>query len=201
MRQVTPESRNWWVLTGNDFSGKTTVANALRERGFQVVPEAAMQVIEAEMAAGRGPDSFHADEAAFQYGIFYQKMRNEAEQQARHGSQTLTFLDRGLHETRAFLEYYGIPETAEARHLMQGAEYRGVFMLEQLPSSYFREDFAHTEGPEFLSAMGDLIWRSYAGAGYEPIKVPFMPVDERVDYILQNVERLTGLSSGQLTGR
>jgi len=182
-RAVSTEfPRNWWIITGADYSGKTTVIEQLSLQGIATLPEQGMEVMGEYEAMGMTAEEMLADQPRLQYKILDRKIAAEAQ----HDSSTLTFIDRGLPDTLGFLSYYGIPLRAQAKEIISHASYRGVFFFEQLPLAGFTPDFAHSEGRNFMARIGGFIHEAYVESGFRPIHVPVMSVADRVAFVLQH---------------
>jgi predicted ATPase len=179
LKEAIPE-RNWWVITGADYSGKTTVIRALAAQGLITLPEQAAELMSEYEASGMTVEEMLADQESLQYGILDRKIAAEAS----HDPVALTFADRGLPDTLGFLNYYGVSVKPQAREAIMRASYRGVFFFEQLPLTTFTPDFAHSEGSDFMARIGGFIHDAYVEFGFEPIRVPVMSVAERVAFVL-----------------
>ena len=64
----------WVVITGAPSSGKTSLIDALRQRGYAVLHEAARKYIEAEVGSGRSILELRGGEGAFQNAILNAKL-------------------------------------------------------------------------------------------------------------------------------
>ncbi len=172
---------NWHVITGAPSCGKTTLINLLARKGFQTVPESARLYMEREAARGRTLDEIHANAASLQRGI------KEMQLGIERGLRTidLAFLDGAFPGSLAWYRVFGLnpneilPECFYHR-------YATVFILDQLPLELngFRFDgAAHTD---FLDEWHT---RDYSALGYHVVRVPVLPPEERLTFVL---ERLSG---------
>jgi len=177
---MTRGANNWYVLTGGPSTGKTTLLAALGAHGYVTAPEAARQVIDEGLAKGLTVAQIRRDEAAFQQAIFALKMQLESQLSAA----ALTFLDRGMHDSLAYFRYYSYKPTPEMDKAFHASRYRKVFLLEPLP--VFDRDYARTETGDFASRIQTLLFEAYAEYGMEPVTVPPVSVEQRVQFILQN---------------
>lgn len=176
------QANNWFVITGGPSTGKTTIINQLERLGYDVVPEAAREIIDEALAKGISLEELRADELKFQNSIFNRKIQNES----KLSPEKLTFLDRGLNDTIAYLKYYGFtPDQAEMNYIAQ-ASYKTVFVLE--PLEVFAGDYARTEDADFNATFTPLLFDAYSDAGIKTVMVSFMPVKERLKLILQTVK-------------
>ncbi len=169
---------NWYVITGGPSSGKTTLIQELARRKYATIQEAAREVIDNGLAQGKSVKEIRSDEQVFQYEVLKQKLAVEAS----HDNQILTFFDRGMHDTAAYLQYYGWELNVLAQQAMKSATYRKVFLLEPLPN--FEKDYARTEEDGFAESISRLLYDTYSAYNLKPIRVPALDVKDRLDFIV-----------------
>jgi predicted ATPase len=171
-----PRATEWCVITGAPCSGKTTIVNELARRGFRVVPEAARAYIEAEIKRGRRLEEIKSDPARFEGHIFRTKLAVETRLPARKR----IFLDRALPDSIAYYRLEGL-DPAEPQRQSLRVRYRRVFLFERMA---FRKDSVRSEDPETAEQIERLIEGAYTDLGYAIVRVPFMAVAERADFLL-----------------
>ena len=173
----------WHVLTGAACSGKTTLISMLAQHGFPIIPESARQYFDLELASGRTLAEIRADGPALQRGI---AARQLALERAGQPNRT-TFLDRAIPDSLTFYRVYGLdpneilPECFHHR-------YARVFLLERLP---FQRD--QTLGPEDFATsdfLNEWLVRDYEALGYPVVRVPVVPPQERLAFILEKAAEL-----------
>lgn len=170
---------SWHVITGAISSGITTLIEQLAGRGFRTVPEAARHYIEQEMAKGRTIDEIRQNPTALQRSINDLWLSYEH----RLRPNELLFLDRALPDALAFCRVNGLdPNEILADCLCY--RYASVFILERLP--------VHRDGVRYHDEVtADLIdqWlmRDYTALGYQVVRVPVLPVEERLAFILEQL--------------
>lgn len=174
-------SNNWYVITGGPSSGKTTLLHSLASAGHQTLEEAARLVIDTGIVAGKTIDEIRGDEEKFQYDVLEHKINQES----KLSKDQLTFFDRGMHDTLAYLNHYGWKPSDRAHQALQNSTYRKVFLLEPLPT--FAKDYARTEDGSFAKNIHTLLKEAYSQYGMDLISVPVLPVKERLDFILNNL--------------
>lgn len=176
-------TNNWYVITGGPSTGKTTLLAELDKLGHRVVPEAARMVIDEGIAKGLTISQVRADELAFQRDVLKLKQKVEAALDVNK----LTFLDRGMHDSLAYLRHYGFEIDDWVQELFKNSMYKKVFLLEPLPQ--YVKDYARTEGGGFTKKMHKLLHDAYADFGMEPIHIPPVSVEERLKIILAHVKQ------------
>ena len=175
-----PDTPAWYVLTGGPSAGKTTLINALSERGYRTVSEAARDFIEEEIAKGKTYAEVRKDEAAFQRALVERKIAMEK----ALSREKLTFFDRGIPDSTAYYELIGLPIDSELRAALAAASYRKAFLLGLIP---FEKDDIRKETQEDAITLNRLLRKSYEELGVRVVDVSVMPIQDRADFILANL--------------
>ena len=168
---------NWHVIAGAPCSGKTTLINRLAQRGFHTVPEAARLYLEKAMAGEHPEHPIRQDPVALQQTIEALQLSLEAELP----SDAFLVLDGALPGCMSYARAYGVDPNAFLPDCFHH-RYAAVFLLAPLP---FCPD--HERAEELVAVAGYLDeWqqRDYQALGYDVIRVPVLPVEERLAFIL-----------------
>ncbi len=154
------------AIIGAPSSGKTTLVNALKGRGFNIIEEQPRKFIPRF--------DMENDRLSFQKKVFSELVRLEGE------AEGLTFTDTGRFCNLAYLKYYGlpVPEVFEP-HL--DFSYHRVFEAEVLP---FVDDGVRREKDS--ERIARLIRKEYVKRGMEPIRVGGT-TEERVEKVLESL--------------
>jgi predicted ATPase len=168
---------NWHVITGASSSGKTTLIDLLTQKGFRTFPEAGRQYFERELAKGRTIDEIRADRAELTRQIY--ALWLELNQELR-AADTI-FLDRGLPDALSFYRFAGMDPNEILSDCFVN-HYASVFLLNRLP---YQQD--GIRGGDDISAAYFDSWmeHDYKALGYEIMRVPVMPPEERLAFILK----------------
>lgn len=167
---------NWHVITGAPSCGKTTLIDLLAAEGYRTIPEWAREYMEQEIARGRTIEEIHADSAALQQRIFDQQVRIERGLQVNQ----IVFLDGAVPGSLAWHRVFGL----NPNDILPGCfhnRYASVFILDRLPH---RLDGLRFEDEEISGFLDEWIARDYAALGYDPIRIPALPPEERLAYLL-----------------
>ena len=173
---------NWYVVTGGPSTGKTTLLAELEKLGHKTIPEAARVVIDEALAKGISVEELRADEKRFQEDVARVKETVEAERDPN----TLTFFDRGMQDTTAYMRHYGFTIEPWVKALTDKSRYQKVYLLEPLPT--YETDYARTEDKDFSQHLHKLLHDAYTECGMEPIIVPAVSVEDRVKFVLDRVK-------------
>ena len=171
---------NWYVITGAPCSGKSTTLYYLRQKGYKTVPEAARIYIDGEISAGKTIEQIRENEKEFQEKIFDMKIIAEK----KLPKNELLFLDRGMADTIAYLNLYSFPIKSSIIKMTKKNIYKKMFLFERLP---YNKDYARTEDESMLQKLEDLLEEAYIKYGTPVIRVPVLPMEERLEFILNNL--------------
>jgi predicted ATPase len=172
----------WYVIAGGPGCGKTTTVNALAKRGYKTVHEAARAVIEEANAAGVTTEELRKDEPAFQDSILQRKLTIEETLDPNE----ITIFDRGLHDTEAYVIAYNIPISTAIKSALSKNHYKKVFILDEL--IVYEQNDSRIENQKMANYIHKLHIQVYQKYGMKPIMVPVMPVEDRVDFIIEHIE-------------
>lgn len=172
----------WHVITGGPSSGKTTIVLTLEQLGYNVGHEIARMVVDEAVAKGISIEDLRNNDAEFQHEILLRNI--EREMGLRNDKEV--FLDRAVPDSIAYYTICGL-DTAKIK-AYAADKYSDVFFLEQLR---FKKDYSRSkmEDSVMIQRLNDLLYTSYTKLGYNVTRVPAMPVQSRVDFILSKVKR------------
>ena len=169
----------WCVITGAPSSGKTSVISELARRGFAVQGEVARELIEQGLSSGRSLVDIRHDAKGLQTRILEVTLAREMDLDAK----ATMFLDRGLPDSITYFRLAGL-DGFEARVASYLFQYRAVFIFDRLPVV---KDEVRTEDEKLANKIDRMLEEDYRSIGYTPIRVPVMPIEERADFVLENI--------------
>ncbi|MDI6799666.1 MAG: ATP-binding protein [Actinomycetota bacterium] len=171
---------NWYVITGGPSSGKTTVVNMLKERGYKTTVEHARHYIDTQKVAGKTIEEIKANQLAFQRGVIKMQI---AEEEALSPDEVV-FLDRAIPDALAYYRFLDLAEDDELKDALRRFRYKKVFILDLLP---LVNDYARTENEAAQKKIHRLLVAVYEALGFQVVHVPVLPPEERVEFILKNL--------------
>lgn len=171
---------NWYVITGAPCCGKTTLIDRLAARGYETVPEPGRQYIQQELARGRSIEQIRSDASVFQRQLLIFNLEIERNLPPRR----LLFLDRALPDFITFHRANGM-DPNEVMPICIKNQYASVFILDRFPVQL---DEARIEDEQTSDFVDQWLERDYRTLGYRVARVPILPVDERVEYILARLQ-------------
>ncbi len=170
---------DWHIITGAPCSGKTTVIKDIEQRGIRVIHEAARAYIDRQLGKGLRLDQIKADLLQFERHILHAKIRIE---DALTKTEPV-FFDRGVPDSIAYYILEGL-DPAEPLKLSRRIRYRRIFFFERFD---FLKDGVRSEDEMVAARLNDLLLEAYGKLGYDVVMVPVMPVADRTDLVLANI--------------
>ena len=122
---------------------------------------------------------------AFQWLITQKQAELEAPFITKKGKPA--FFDRGAYDGKAFALKHNSEVPESAQRIMNQCRYDKVFVLDLVLPFDPRSDTGRTETEKDCHELDLLLELVYRRDGYDPIRVPLMSVDERIDFILKNL--------------
>src|SRR5215510_5098026 len=170
-----------FVITGGPGAGKTTILNALAERGYMYVAESARAIIRERLASGLSP---RPPLAQFGNAILH---RDIARYRETRVTDRPVFFDRGIVDALGILDQQHALALREAEAYVRSFPYNRVVLLMPPWEDIYRTDAERdqTFAESVQVCEGLRTW--YARWGYETIEVPRTAIDQRVNFILQTV--------------
>ncbi len=181
------------VVTGGSHSGKTSVIRELSARGHQVIPEAALEVIE-ELIAERGAEAQvqwrRSHQIDFQRRISERQCAREVA--ARCAPSKFVFCDRGLLDGSVYCRLAGVEWPDDLRMLAESARYAHVFVLATLANFDLRSETGRVHSEEESIRAGVLLRDVYRPRTRNLTPIPEAPVSARAELMLQALGLPTG---------
>jgi len=167
------------VLTGVPGTGKSSVADKLSELGYEVIVEAARELIEEFEVASpeRLPWNNH--------DLFVQSIEDKNVKNYKQNSNG--FFDRSIVDLAGFLSKMNIEITDDLKRYCSTLRYDKVFIFKPWREIY-TTDSARRETFEDCLELDKHLVMQYNLYGYKPIEVINSSVDDRVQFILDNLK-------------
>ncbi len=171
---------NWYVITGGPSSGKTTTVTLLKERGYITTFEHARHYLDTQRLKGRTVEEVRKNQREFQLGV----LDMQIEQESEISSDVLVFLDRAIPDALAYYRFLNLPVDEKLTEALRTVFYKKIFVLDSLP---MKNDYARNEDGAAQEKIHDLLIEVYESLHFPVVRVPVLPSDERVDFILKNI--------------
>lgn len=167
------------LLIGGPGSGKSSLIHLLEAQGYNVHHEISREVI--LKAQERGIDQlFLTDPLAFSDQLLEGRIF-----QFNNATAGLNFYDRGIPDVPAYHIYTGDSIPDEYIAASKAHKYDLVFYMPPWETIYERDNERY-ETYEQAVIIGSTLVGFYKSLGYTPIYVPFIPLQERLDFIMNH---------------
>jgi predicted ATPase len=180
-----------YVITGGPGSGKSSVLEALRSRGYTTIDEAARPIKEEQRLRKEQGQSYILPEND-NYG--FQRMIYTKQVELERGCYGPSFIDRGVVDNIAYCRRFSTPVCGELDGLCRSSDYSKVFILDPLPQRFYEQDAARDEDYAESVLLGNLLAEAYHDYGHEVVRVPYFEggskkesIDARVQHILDSL--------------
>ncbi len=175
-----PESKRI-VISGGPATGKTTIIHALQERGYRCLPEYSRQIITQEVA--KGSDVLPWDNLT----AFTEKVISGRIDQYRQAEEGITFYDRSVVDSLAYMHLDKLPVKEDWTAFLEAHRYDQTVFITEPWKEIFETDAERKESWQTLLHLHEYIVSTYLDWNYDVCFVPKLPVQERVDFILNKV--------------
>lgn len=173
-----------YVITGGPGVGKTTLLEALAMQGYQCVAEVARRIIQQQVQIG-GSALPWANKTEYANLMWTESVKSYQENTAENPS-TPIFFDRGLLDTVCYMEMENIPMHLDQFELLKSPLYDKVFLLPPWKEIYHTDSERKQSWKEAKQTF-EFLRKVYRKYGYTIIEVPKLPVEERVNFILEKL--------------
>jgi len=172
-----------YILTGGPSCGKTAVLNKLKEKSFLTFEEQARVVIKQSLSekstALPWQDAFAFSEKVISNMVYnYDQYRSKNE---------IAFTDRSMIDLNAYLRDGDLAENQS--YYAKAKEYHFAKTVFFFPiwEEIFNQDNERIEDFKKAVSITNTLRDTYLKQGYILIEMPFVSIDERVEYMLNYI--------------
>lgn len=171
------------VLIGGPGTGKTTVLNTLKERGFFCLDEVSRDVI--LKAQKKGIEQLFLTEPLL-FSEMLLEGREEQYIKADKSEENSVFFDRGIPDIYAYLQYFKTDFPPIFTEKSKNYKYDIIFHFSPWKEIHLTDNERYETFEEAVS-IDSFLTKAYLELGYKLINVPFGTVDERTNFIINSL--------------
>ena len=172
------------VLIGGPSSGKTTLINKLKENGYVCYPEVSREVI--KEAQEKGIEQLFLEQPLL-FSELLLEGRKKQFHLAKQEVSNVVFLDRGIPDVLAYMHYIGDSYPAFFDEACKEHIYSKIFILPTWKEIYVSDEERYESYEQAVLIQEHLV-ETYQNYGYELIEVPKDTVENRMKFILKNLQ-------------
>ena len=173
------------IITGGPGTGKTTLLNALRAKGFCCYPEISRAITLA--AQKEGIEQLFLEKPLL-FSELLLKGRKEQFENAQMENENLVFIDRGIPDILGYMDYIGDSYPDYFEKAGQETTYSHVFSLPPWKEIY-ETDEARYESFDQAQAIHQKIITAYAKLNYNPVEVPKDTIENRIAFLFESIQQ------------
>ena len=171
------------VLIGGPSSGKTTLINALKEKGFICYPEISREVIREAQAQG-------IEQLFLEKPLLFSELLLEGRKKqyidALSEESNVIFLDRGIPDILAYMHYIGDSYPSFFDKACKEHQYTTIFVLPPWREIYISDSERYESYEQAVLIHKHLI-ETYMKYGYSITEIPKDTLENRVDFIMKQL--------------
>lgn len=171
------------VLAGGPSSGKTTLINALLEKGHICYPEISREII--KKAQQEGVEQLFLEKPLL-FSELLLEGRIQQFEQAKKEDSPIVFIDRGLPDVLAYMKYIGDDYPKSFDQVCKSYKYSKVFLLPPWKEIYITDEERYENYEEAVQIHNHLE-ETYSAYGYNLIEIPKDSVENRVAFVTEQI--------------
>lgn len=173
------------LIIGGPGSGKTTIIDGLTEKGYVCYPEVSREVI--HEAQKQGIEQLFLEKPLL-FSELLLEGRKKQFKSATQETDEVVFIDRGIPDVLAYMHYIGDAYPSFFDEACKEHIYSRIFILPPWEEIY-TSDEARYETYEQAVLIHKHLIETYEKYGYSLTEVPKDSLDNRIDFILQNLTK------------
>lgn len=179
-----------FIISGGPGAGKSTLLEALRASGFYCVDEASRQLIQEQVA--EGSQCLPWTNLACFARLALTRMLADCALALEQTNEELAFFDRGIPDILAYLQVGGLPIEDSYYQAVRACDYQPLVFIAPPWQSIYVNDAERWQTFEEATALYQALVKTYQLLGFTVAELPKASVDERVTFVLSQVNNLAG---------
>ncbi len=178
------------VITGGPGTGKTSVIRVLEQKGYFCFHEV-IRDLTLEAKRNGDPSTIHSNpltfvDDPFRFNLFLLESRLDHFRAGEELDHPVVFYDRGLPDVLAYMRYFDQEYPGEFISYCERHKYDQVVVLPPWEDIYTQDEERLESFDQALEIHQELV-NTYSDFSYHTLSVPKGTVEERAEYIINQV--------------
>ena len=173
----------FYIVTGGPGSGKTSLLEAIRLRGYSCSTEAGRGIIQDQVSIA-GQALPWADPILFAELMLSWEMRSYHIAQEAAGP---VFFDRGVPDVLGYFRLIGVPAPGHVRKAAQRLRYNPTVFIAPPWPEIFQQDRERKQDFNEAIRTYEAMVATYTELDYRLVEIPLTPVEDRVNFIVEHL--------------
>ncbi len=168
-----------YIITGAPGTGKTSIINELKKRGFKCINENSREII-AEQIFERGEILPWKNQIAFE-----NKIANMRTQQYIDSPENcICFFDRSILDGIAYMQVNNLKLTSQIIKNIKKCNFNKSVFYTPIWQEIYENDNERKENIKQAMIIEKAIIKTYKSRGYELTEIPKLSIEERANFII-----------------
>lgn len=175
------EINKTYIITGPPGAGKTTLIQALSQKGFSAIPEVSRDIIIEQQKTGGN---------AFPWGdvVRYASLVfKETKVRLKENTNSL-FVDRSLIDTMAYLEFSKQKIAKELLEFPFHQYYHKTVFFAPSWAAIYEIDPQRPQQFKELVGLQEVLWNTYEKLGFTCVVLPKTDVETRMNFVFHKID-------------
>jgi predicted ATPase len=182
---MSADFEKFFIVTGGPGSGKSSLIEALHQRGYARSIEAGRGIIQDQVAIEGRALPWH-DRLLFAELMLSWDMRSY---HLAQNSTAPVFFDRGVPDTLGYLRLLRLPAPAHMRKAADVFRYNRKVFIGPPWEEIFEQDRERKQDFEEAVRTYDSLIKTYQSLNYELTELPKVAIEKRCDFVLNEIKR------------
>lgn len=177
------QKSNFYVLTGGPGSGKTSVLQELERRGYICIPEVARPIIKEQISIN-GDALPWKNREKYSELMLQHSVRDFIQYQ---NEDNICFFDRGIPDTYGYCLLIRQPVSDALMNSVKSYRYNPQIFIFPFWKEIYETDSERKQDTREAEETFYQLKSAYESLGYQTCILPRIPVNQRADFILEQV--------------